>query len=85
MRTNIALELTNNQALHLWGMMASYIRNTSYELKQVGIFTKKGELNKRLKYQYLPELRKEQVDNLALSRLILEHLESVVDFKELQQ
>lgn len=81
---NIKLDLSNNQALHLWGMMVSYIHDTTNELKRVGIFTNQGELKKSRNIEYLAEFRQEQLDNLALANLIYKHIEATAEFPELE-
>ena len=80
--SNVTLELNNNQALHLWGMMASYIHDTTNELIAQGIFKKDGTLNKLRKN--FSDVTQERLDNLALSQLLLKELEESVDFSELE-
>lgn len=74
----VILELTNNQALHLWSILATIGHDTTNELKRANIFTKKGEQNKLRKH--LSPLQQEQVDAITLSQLICDYLENVVDF-----
>lgn len=85
MKKTINIEMSNNQALHLWGMMASYIHDTTNELKRVGLFTEKGELKKNRKVELLPPVRQEQLDNLALAELLLKDLEKKVDFSKIKE
>lgn len=81
MNKNVTLDLSNNQAVHLWGMMASYIHDTGNDLKRRGIYKSDGTLKKSRKY--FSDFEQEILDNITLAELILKDLENKVDFSEI--
>lgn len=83
MSKTIKLELSNNQALHLWGMMVAYIHDTRNQLVADKVFKKDGTPNKNRKYY--SDANQEKVDNLALSELIYKEIENQADFSELER
>lgn len=76
----VNIELSNNQALHLWGILASYSHDTTQEMKSKGIFKKDGTPKQR---GYRSEAVQEQMDNIELCKLLIERLENTADLTEL--
>lgn len=82
-KSTIKLELSNNQAVHLWSMMVSYQDGTVNHLKALKIYKKDGTPN--LLRKHYSEVVQEQIDNLALAKLISDHIESTADFSEVEE
>jgi hypothetical protein len=78
MSKRITLKLSNNQALHLWGILVGYIYDTTNDLKRKGTFKNDGTVKKSRKY--FSDFEQEQIDNLAIAELIYKHIEKVADF-----
>jgi hypothetical protein len=77
-KEKITLELTNNQAVHLWGILVGVSQDIRRELVANRVYKKDGTPNKNRK-RY-GDFWQERVDSLELSELIYKSLEEYIDF-----
>jgi hypothetical protein len=76
----ITITLTNNQAVHLWAVLAGYAHDMTNDLKRRGIFKSDGTPNKRQKHY--SELEQQLLDNLTITELVYKHLEGTANFSQ---
>ena len=77
MSKTVTIELSENQAAHLWGILVSNHESSIRALKEAKVYKKDGTPNLRRKY--LSPHQQELDDNIALGKLITDYIESQID------